>query len=268
MNEAISFKKIKIEQQPCIAFILAHPDDESFIPSGTIAKYSHQGIKVIYICATRGEKGHDGNIKGQIPPDELKIIRINELERACKILGINDLYVLDYPDGHLNELNPSEPIYRLVTFLRREKPDIIITFDPTGISNHKDHITVHKWVTHAYYLCNNPFYKTERQEIYTPVKLYYLTVPSHHLISITNSKEQKRYIDNKITTIINVTDYLEEKKKAIRCHQTQCFNIQRVFKFAGGMDELDDHEYYILAHCNIPGYAYEVMENDLLDGIC
>lgn len=251
--------------RPKILFILAHPDDESFIPSGTIAKYAHEGAEIIYICATKGEGGHAG--KKPYPPDELQMIRLRELEDASKILGIYKLYVLDYPDGHLNELTPNQPIHQLTTFIRREKPDVIITFDPTGISHHLDHITVHNWVTHAFYLSNNPFYLTEGSESYTPAKFYYLTVPSHHLVSISDSKAREKYIDGKITTVIDVRDYLQVKKKAIECHHSQCENIQRIFKFAGGIDEVDDHEFFMIAECNLPGYAYEVMENDLLGGI-
>ncbi len=256
-----------MEKQPKIVYILAHPDDESFIVSGSIAKYSDKGVKVIYICATRGENGHGGGLKYQLPSDELKMIRIEELEKVCDLLGIDELYELDYPDGHLHELESSEPINRLVTYLRREKPDVVITFDSTGISGHLDHVTTHKWVTQAFHLSSNPFYWSNDLPPYTPAKLYNLTVPAHHLVSILNSEEKEEEIDSKITTVINVKDYLEIKKAAIECHKSQCNNIKRIFKFAGGKDELEDHEYYILADCNIPHYSYEVMENDLLSGI-
>ncbi len=154
----------------------------------------------------------------------------------------------------------------MVTFFRQEKPDVIITFDPTGISNHTDHKTVHQWVTQAFQLCNNPFYQIEERSVFTPAKLYYLTVPSHYMITIANSHEREKY-ESLITTIIYVGDFLDKKQKAIECHQTQCFNIKRIFKFAGGPDDLEEHEYYILARCNLKSYGYEVIENDLLGGI-
>lgn len=253
--------------KPKLLFILAHPDDESFISSGTIAKYAHEGAQVIHICATKGESGRFANLRQASHPEQLKIVRCAELKSACQILGINEYYILDYPDGHLSEIDPVEPIKTLVNFIRQEKPDVVVTFDVTGISRHTDHVTIHKWATQAFYLANNPFYETSLKEVHTPAKLYYLTVPSDHMISISDSRMMKKYIDRKITTVIYVRKYIEEKKKAIECHKSQCYNIQRIFKFAGGMDELDDHEYYILAHCNIPDYAYEVFENDLLSGI-
>jgi LmbE family N-acetylglucosaminyl deacetylase len=34
--------------------VLAHPDDESFGPGGTLALYAQDGVEVHLICATRG----------------------------------------------------------------------------------------------------------------------------------------------------------------------------------------------------------------------
>ena len=37
--------------------IFAHPDDESHGSGGTLAKYAAEGVKVHYLCVTRGEAG-------------------------------------------------------------------------------------------------------------------------------------------------------------------------------------------------------------------
>lgn len=256
-----------MQEQIKIVFILAHPDDESFIPSGTIARYAREGAKIVYLCATSGEGGRFIGTKDQLPPDELKMIRCQELESACQILGVAEHFVLDYPDGLLSTLDSIEPIRRLVAYLRKERPQIVITFDQTGISKHTDHRVIHTWVTQAFHHASDIEYEAFGEKPYSPAKLYYLTVPSHHLISISDSHLMERYSDSKITTVINVGKYLDLKRKAIECHRSQCYTIQRIFKFAGGMDEIDDHEYFILARCNIPDYAYEVVENDLLAGV-
>ena len=44
-----------------LLFLLAHPDDETFIAGGTIAKYAAAGVEVGVICATRGERGKTGD---------------------------------------------------------------------------------------------------------------------------------------------------------------------------------------------------------------
>ena len=63
--------------------ILAHPDDESFAAGGTLAKYAHQGVQVILLCATRGEAGISG-----VNPSEAGEVRERELRRAAEHLGI------------------------------------------------------------------------------------------------------------------------------------------------------------------------------------
>ncbi len=40
-----------------LLFAFPHPDDESFGPGGTIARYAREGAEVHYVCATRGEVG-------------------------------------------------------------------------------------------------------------------------------------------------------------------------------------------------------------------
>ena len=37
--------------------VFAHPDDESFGPGGTLARYAAEGVQVYYLCATRGDVG-------------------------------------------------------------------------------------------------------------------------------------------------------------------------------------------------------------------
>ncbi len=73
--------------------ILAHPDDESFAVGGTLAKFAKQGVRVILICATRGEAGISG-----MKPEEVGKIREGELREAAKHLGI-EVYFLGYRDG-------------------------------------------------------------------------------------------------------------------------------------------------------------------------
>jgi len=45
-----------------LLFLLAHPDDETFIAGGTIARYAAAGVEIGVVCATRGERGKTGDI--------------------------------------------------------------------------------------------------------------------------------------------------------------------------------------------------------------
>jgi hypothetical protein len=37
--------------------VFAYPDDEAFGSEGTLAYYANHGVKVVLVCATRGEAG-------------------------------------------------------------------------------------------------------------------------------------------------------------------------------------------------------------------
>ena len=43
-----------------LMFVFAHPDDETFGPGGTIAKYAREGVRISVIIATSGQAGRAG----------------------------------------------------------------------------------------------------------------------------------------------------------------------------------------------------------------
>ena len=66
--------------------VLAHPDDESFGPGGTLAKYAAEGVDVL-ICITTD--GAAGSVEAEFENvhNELVSIRSRELDQAIEILG-------------------------------------------------------------------------------------------------------------------------------------------------------------------------------------
>ena len=81
-----------------------HPDDESFGPGGTIAKYAREGVDVHYVCATRGEVGtvDPEMLKPyeHLPEDQrLGALRGQELRSAADILKLTGLHYLGYRDS-------------------------------------------------------------------------------------------------------------------------------------------------------------------------
>ena len=121
--------------------VAAHPDDLDFGMSGTIAKWTADGAEAYYLVLTDGSKGSAD--KG-ISSSELVETRRKEQKADAEILGVRDVFFLDYEDGALMcDLNVKKDIARVI---RQTKPDVILTFDPTmiyssqrGIINHPDH---------------------------------------------------------------------------------------------------------------------------------
>jgi LmbE family N-acetylglucosaminyl deacetylase len=135
--------------------VLAHPDDESFGMGGTLALYAKRGAEVHLVCATRGEAG-------EMDPDCLEGFtsvadrREHELRCAAEILGLAGVHFLDYRDSGMpgSEDNrhpqalaaaPLEAVAaRVVYYIRKLRPQVVITFDPIGGYKHPDHIAIHK----------------------------------------------------------------------------------------------------------------------------
>ncbi|HJS20024.1 MAG TPA: PIG-L deacetylase family protein [Anaerolineales bacterium] len=167
-----------------ILAVLAHPDDESFGIGGTLALYASKGYDTYYVCATRGEVGtvDEEHLKGFKDTAEL---RTDELNRAAKILGLKGVFFLDYRDSgmpgtednrHPNaQINHSidEVAGRVVKYIRKLKPDIVLTFDPIGGYKHPDHIHIQKATVLAFEKADDASFHPEAGLPFKPKALYF-----------------------------------------------------------------------------------------------
>lgn len=126
--------------------VLAHPDDESLGVGGTLARYAADGVPVSLVTATRGQAGRFRGIAAGAPGhpgrEVLAEMRERELRGAATALGVAALDVLGYEDGRLAEAPPRRVIGDIATAIRRERPDVLVTFAPDGAYGHPDHIAI------------------------------------------------------------------------------------------------------------------------------
>ncbi|MBZ0282848.1 MAG: PIG-L family deacetylase [Anaerolineae bacterium] len=141
--------------QPLILCVYAHPDDETFCSGGTLAKYAAQGAEIMVISATRGQAGQIQDVQAATRRT-LGAAREQELQRACECLGVHHSICWDYMDGRLQEADPVQLIGDVVRAIRSFRPDIVITFDPTGAYGHPDHIAISHATTSACMICHDP----------------------------------------------------------------------------------------------------------------
>lgn len=195
-----------------ILLIFAHPDDESSSVGGTTAKYSQLGISVDLICATGGEKG----TRLDVPPEvDTATARQAGLRLAAGIIGIRDIYFLGYLDGDLDKADTGEVSDKVSNIMQRVQPEIVITFGPDGISGHPDHQAISKAATNAF---------DRLAESGTgPGRLYYVTIPESAIVEIDDEgiKGVSTRPDSEVTTIINISGYLEAKIQALEAHNSQ-----------------------------------------------
>ena len=120
--------------------LYAHPDDPEFFSGGTLIKWADEGKEIIYVLATSGDKGSDDP---EMTSDRLVQIRQTEQRAAARHAKSDNVIFLGFRDG---ELVPDLGLRRALTrVIRQQKPDIIVTNDPTtrwntaGSINHPDH---------------------------------------------------------------------------------------------------------------------------------
>jgi LmbE family N-acetylglucosaminyl deacetylase len=121
--------------------IAAHPDDLDYTASGSMAAFAAQGADVYYLILTDGGKGSSDR---EMTTERLRDMRREEQRNAAKIIGLKDVFFLDYPDGALE--NTQDLKRDIVKVIRQVKPDVVVTLDPlevysaaSGIINHPDH---------------------------------------------------------------------------------------------------------------------------------
>lgn len=250
-----------------LLFIFAHPDDESFLAGGTIAKYAKQGDIVELICVTSGQL--EWAEHGFETQEQYAQARIKELEEASFVLGIKKIQMMDYMDGKLKNIEPGELEDKLYKKLKEIEPDIVVTFEPRGITNHPDHIKVCLSATYAFQKYANYFVKGEmlgsrdpRRKFVTKLggythreepKLYYGCIPQevsefllkHDVVPQESYGKPWPLIDDKkITTVIDISEYTEQKIRALSKHKTQREDAEKFISIDS--QPLVYQEYYIL----------------------
>jgi LmbE family N-acetylglucosaminyl deacetylase len=123
--------------------IHAHPDDQDFTVSGTLAKWARAGCEVVSVVITSGEAGSNDATRGIGYKPELARLREAEQSAANELLGLRETVFLRYADGELEHtLALRKDLTRLI---RRFRPEVVVTGNPEAwfygneYVNHPDH---------------------------------------------------------------------------------------------------------------------------------
>ncbi len=126
-----------------VLVMVAHPDDPEFPAAGTIAFWAVQGVQVTYVIVTDGSKG-----SSEPGMTSAELVKLREMEQraAASVLGVSEVVFLRHEDGRV--VNSTELKRDLVRQIRKYRPDVLITHDPTARIinntriNHPDHRAV------------------------------------------------------------------------------------------------------------------------------
>jgi N-acetyl-1-D-myo-inositol-2-amino-2-deoxy-alpha-D-glucopyranoside deacetylase len=230
----------------------AHPDDESIGTGATMAKYAAEGAGMTLVTCTLGELGE------VIPPELADLAwdadgglgqyRIGELASACAALGVSDHRFLggagrwrdsgmmgtpsnDWP-GCFWRADVDEAATALLAIINEVRPQVLVTYDDNGFYGHPDHIQAHRVAWRAFEMADglvSKFYATAvpKSVLAEAMALMDERAGSTELGGTDFSKVESveglpfGTDDDKVTTRIDATDYLDAKLAAMRAHATQ-----------------------------------------------
>jgi LmbE family N-acetylglucosaminyl deacetylase len=118
--------------------VTAHPDDSEFGAGGTVAKLVREGKEVTYCILTNGNKGSGDR---SMTPERLAKIREEEQRNAARVLGVEIVDFLGFPDCELEDTRATR--LAVTGAIRRRCPDLLIVQNPHRTKNlgasHRDH---------------------------------------------------------------------------------------------------------------------------------
>lgn len=186
-----------------LLFIGAHPDDADIEAGGTAIKFLQVGHQVTYIAMTNGDAGHH-----TMSREALKKRRYEETQNVAQLLGLT--YIVR--DTHDTELQATlENRHDLISLIRKIEPTVIITHRPNDY--HADHRNTSLLVQDAAYLVAVPHVCADTHPFflnYNPVILFHQD----------NFKKPSPFDP---TLVVDITDVIDRKMKALACHESQVF---------------------------------------------
>jgi len=227
----------------------AHPDDEASKGAATVARYRAEGVRCVLVCCTGGEAGEILNPAMDRPEvrERLHEVRMEELARSTAVIGYDEVVLLGYRDSGMAESPENEDprcfarapedeaVARLVQIIRRERPQVIVTYadDQEGYP-HPDHLRVHDITLPAFDAAGDPDAFPDAGPPWQPLKLYYVAWSRARILA-THQKfldlglespfDEKWFErpdhDDRITTRLDVTEHNDVRRAALLAHQTQ-----------------------------------------------
>jgi LmbE family N-acetylglucosaminyl deacetylase len=197
----------------------AHPDDESLLMGGTIARAAAEGHRVVLVTATDGAAGLASSTMGTRA--ELGRRRLAELEVAAETLGAARVVHLGFPDSAFPDVPVPEARDALMRVLEQESADVLTGYDPSGGYGHPDHVHVHRVARAAAGA--------------TGVRLLEVTVDRRLLVAgaqvvhrvpgappIDLARMKQAYLPRaEITHRVDVRAYVDQKAAALTAHESQ-----------------------------------------------
>lgn len=206
--------------------VTAHPDDESGAFGGALMMAHEAGAETSVLCFTDGQAAHfRGDAAGN---EDLGRLRRAEMDAACRVLQVTRHEVLHFPDGELAHQNLLEMVRVVVDSIRRQRPQVVLTFGGDGSVNlHRDHAVISAITTLAFHWAGRPeiFPEEDGLRAYAPQKLYYSSTP---FVSVRDRPELSGSPTVPWSLELELGPLADRKLEAFAKHHTQQGVLARV----------------------------------------
>ena len=208
--------------------VVAHPDDETFGTGSVIARAAQKGAEVVVCCATHGELG-EARANSVPAGATLAEVRAGELRDAATLLRATRVRLLDFDySGWDGACNPQslvgaafdDVVAAVRDVVADERPDVVVTLDPSGGDGHRDHVRIAQATTVAF-----------DEAAPDGATLYYWCLvrsvmqqwAAHNRGSVYDEIPDDEFgcPDELITTVVDVADLLPLRLEAISRHRSQ-----------------------------------------------
>ena len=231
----------------------AHPDDESSKGAATTAKYVNEGVDVMVVTCTGGERGDILNpaMREVVENEGIDAVRQREMAEAARILNVSHAW-LGFEDSGFPEGDPPPPLPpesfvarpleevtpALVRALREFRPHVVTTYDEKGGYPHPDHVRTHEITMAAVREAADSNFAPELGEPHQVSKIYYnqqfskTRVATLHQAMLDAGLESPyaEWLENwkdrddnfqRVTTRVHAAEYFPIRDEALRAHATQ-----------------------------------------------
>jgi mycothiol S-conjugate amidase len=228
----------------------AHPDDESSKGAASTAKYVREGVEIMVVSCTGGERGDILNESFEIGDRTIFDVRRGEMAKAAEVLGVQHRW-LGFEDSGWPDGDPKPPLPEgcfgalpleqvaapLVDIVREFRPHVITTYDENGGYPHPDHIRTHEVSMYAWHKAADESYVTDAPA-WAIAKMYYHHSFSRERVLALHQALLAAGIDSpyaewlaewdeadeqasRVTARIHCAEYFDIRDEALKAHATQ-----------------------------------------------
>lgn len=191
-----------------LAVIFPHADDFSIFTGGLIAKLIDEGYTGYFIRTTNDEMdSYDLSMGETVQGNE------RDTQKMAQVLGIKQVFDLNYRNHYLDEVPPTEIRNRLVLLFRMLKVDTVVTFDPWGhYERNPDHYATARAVEAASWMTNGRLDEPEQLEM-----------------GLKPQRVGARYYYARglqvVNRVVDISPFIQRKLEALCANKTQVGNM-------------------------------------------